>query len=469
VDRTWTVKTLSEIRAPGFRSVRSAACGVAPGGAREPVYFARPFAYTAPEAWSGPDGLAPPPQHAQLADVNGDGFADVLYAYQVGPTFCAGRDPGRPLPAQRVAGVWLNDRNGRWVQHAELSASLAKTGVVFVVSGIEQAVDAKGAASSQCGAEVPPEARAFRRISISGPCEFAYVYETGTRLVDLDGDGRLDLVTETAGPFAARHAQTREQLAASIANGAWLNRGDRFEPAPAWRSPVPIASRHSGVPSDTGVRFADLDGDGRVDMIRGGVDLSSPQDADRSHFGPHRVFLNRAGGWCDPDAAGSACAEAERWLPPVAFLREIDVGEPHEGHASHRYAIGENGVRLADLDGDGRADLLRAAPGEGGRRAWLNRAGAGAEPGSAWVEAPELAPPSGMEFFAEERVPAPAGRGTLRLQVDRGVRLLDLDGNATPDLVRSSTKDGEAVMWLRPAAPSTPTGDREKETGKSVP
>jgi hypothetical protein len=438
VNHTWTVKTLSEIRAPGFRSVRGAGCGVAPGGAREPVYFARPFAYTAPEAWNDRDGLELPPQNAQLADLNGDGFADVVYAYQVGPTFCAGRDPGAPLPAQRVAGVWLNDQHGRWVEHAGLSASLQKTGPVFVVSGLEQAVDAKGTWSAECSKGVPPETRSFRRISAAGPCEFAYSYETGTRLVDLDADGRLDLISETAGPFAALHAQTREALAASIRNGAWLNRGDHFEPAPAWRSPVPLAARHSGVPSDTGVRFADLDGDGRADAIQGGARLASPQDADPSHFWPHRVFLNRPGGWCDAGAAGSPCAEATRWLPPVDFIREIDD------------TIGENGVRLADLDGDGRADLLRAAPGDGGRRAWRNRPG---ESGSAWLEAPELAPPAGMEFTAEELVPAPSGAGKLRVQVDRGVRLLDLEGDGTPDLVRSSSRDGEGVMLLRrPAA-----------------
>ena len=452
VDRIFTVKTLSEIRAPGFRSARGAGCGVVPGGAREPVYFARPFAYTAPEAWNDRDGLELPPQNAQLADVNGDGFADVLYAYQVGPTFCAGRDPAAPLPAQRVAGVWLNDQRGRWVEDAALSASLEKTGAVFVVSGLEQAVDAKGAPASDCGAEVPPETRAFRRISTSGPCEFAYAYETGTKLVDLDGDGRLDLIAETAGPFAALHARTREQLAASVPNGAWLNRGDRFEPVPGWRSPVPIASRHSGVPADTGVRFADLDGDGRADLIRGGAHLAQPQDADPSHFGPHRVFLNRPGGWCDPAAAGSPCAEAKRYLPPIDFIREIDAGESHLGHSSGRFTIGERGVRLVDLDGDRRADLLRADHGPDGRRAWLNRAGAGAEPGSAWAPAPELAPPAGMEFTAEELVPARSGAGKLRVQVDRGVRVLDLDANGTPDLVRSSTRDGEGVAFLRRAA-----------------
>jgi hypothetical protein len=454
VDRTWTVKTLSEIRAPGFRSVRGAACGVAPGGAREPVYFARPFAYTAPEAWN--DGRALPPQQAQLADLNGDGYADVVYAYQVGPTFCAGRDPGKPLPAQRVAGVWLNDRKGRWVEHSGLSASLAKTGAVFVVSGLEQAVDATGAASSRCGAEIPPETRSFRRISAAGPCEFAYAYEAGTRLVDLDGDGRLDLISETAGPLAALRAETRRQLAASVANGAWLNRGDRFEAAAVWRSPVPLAARHSGAPADTGARFADLDGDGRADLIQGGADLANPQDADRGHFWPHRVFLNRAGGWCDPAAAGSACAEARRYLPPVDFIREIDAGAQHAGHASHRFTIGETGVRLADLDGDGRADLLLSDA--GGRRAWRNRAEAGAEPGAAWVEAPELAPPAGMEFAAEELAPAPGG-GKLRLQVDRGVRLLDVDGSGTPDLVRYSTRDGEAVVLLRPPPLRSPEAD----------
>jgi hypothetical protein len=456
VDHTWTVKTLSEIRAPGFRSVRGAGCGVAPGGAREPVYFARPLAYTAPQAWNDRNGLALPPQNAQLGDVNGDGFADVVYAYQVGPTFCAGRDPAQALPAQRVAGVWLNDQHGRWVENPALSGSLKTAGPVFVVSGLEQAVDATGAWSAECPNGVPPETRSFRRISAAGPCEFAYTYEMGTRLVDLDGDGRLDLISETAGPFAALHAQTRSQLASSVGNGAWLNRGDRFEPAPAWRSPVPIAARHSGVPVDTGVRFADLDGDGRADLIQGGARLASHQDADPSHFWPHRVFLNRPGGWCDAGAAGSPCAEARRWLPPVDFVREISAGESHTGDPSRLQTIGENGVRLADLDGDGRADLLRAAPGDGGRRAWLNRPGPSAEPASAWAEAPELAPPAGMEFTAEELAPAPSGAGRLRVELDRGVRLLDVDGNGTPDLVRSSTRDGEGVMLLRRAAGAPP-------------
>jgi hypothetical protein len=90
-----------------------------------------------------------------------------------------------------------------------------------------------------------------------------------------------------------------------MVNGAWINRGDHFEPVAAYAAPALLASRYSGVPADTGTRFADLNGDGLDDVIQSGMTLAHPQDATPSQFEQHRVFLNAGFIQCgrEPDLA----------------------------------------------------------------------------------------------------------------------------------------------------------------------
>ncbi len=95
----------------------------------------------------------------------------------------------------------------------------------------------------------------------------------------------------------------------------------------------------------------------------------------------------------------------------------------------HLYQLGPNystdtGVRLADVNADGRIDVLQAKTG-GSRNTWLNDGDVDEAVPTPWVASAAWAIPSGLEFVA--------ANGT-----DNGVRMLDLDGDGMTDLVRSA-------------------------------
>ncbi len=74
----------------------------------------------------------------------------------------------------------------------------------------------------------------------------------GTWFMDLDGDGRLDMVSSLA----------------NSASKAWRNTGTSFEQAPKlWSLPSQVWSYDSGDKSPGNTAFADLDGDGLLDAL----------------------------------------------------------------------------------------------------------------------------------------------------------------------------------------------------------
>ncbi|MEV6689271.1 FG-GAP-like repeat-containing protein [Streptomyces sp. NPDC051130] len=138
------------------------------------------------------------------------------------------------------------------------------------------------------------------------------------RWADFDGDGRSDYLT------IADNGEVR----------AWLNQGGK--PGGGWKELGAVAS---GTTSDRSrVRLADFDGDGRADYW-----VINPD-------GAVNVWLNRGG---DPAGAGG-------WQ---------SIGEAATGTTTR-----PEQVRLADFDGDGKADYLTIAD-NGAVHAYLNRGG----------------------------------------------------------------------------------------------
>ncbi|MFJ8040316.1 FG-GAP-like repeat-containing protein [Kitasatospora sp. NPDC096147] len=138
------------------------------------------------------------------------------------------------------------------------------------------------------------------------------------RLADWDGDGRADyLVINGNG-----------SVQVYVSNGGDGHGG--------WKDSYQVAS---GVTNDpTKVRFADWDGDGRADYL-------AFEDS-----GAFQVYLNRGG-----DGRGG-------WGP--------------QGQVATGMTPDRSRVRLADLDGDGRADYA-VINGNGSVQAFLNRGGDG--------------------------------------------------------------------------------------------
>ncbi|MCX5078086.1 GDSL-type esterase/lipase family protein [Streptomyces sp. NBC_00424] len=143
---------------------------------------------------------------------------------------------------------------------------------------------------------------------------------TRVRFADHDGDGRADYL----------------YVAPDGSVTAYLNRGGDIDGPNGWEGIGRIARGTTSTHQQ--VRFADFDGDGRTDYWR------------ISDSGAVNVHLNRGG---DTLGAGG-------W---------VDMGQIATGTTPDRAR-----VRLADLDGDGRADYSTVNP-NGSLTTYLNRGG----------------------------------------------------------------------------------------------
>ena len=155
--------------------------------------------------------------------------------------------------------------------------------------------------------------------------------QLGKSYADVNGDGLADLTY-------ALDDGTRP-------SASWINTGTDLDPAP-WAIPGNVTLTTIGDSAtppdlqseDQGWRFADINGDGQVDLLRG---------QDSASNGVHLNSGDDENVWLELDGA---------WAPPETFV-----------NASGR----DNGTRLVDLDGDGLVDLLHIAF---ANRVYLNKA-----------------------------------------------------------------------------------------------
>ncbi|MFF3653085.1 FG-GAP-like repeat-containing protein [Streptomyces sp. NPDC002181] len=253
------------------------------------------------------------------------------------------------------------------------------------------------------------------------------------RWADFDGDGRLDHLTIADG------GEVR----------AWLNQGGK--PGGGWKALGAVAT---GTTTDrTRVHLADFDGDGRADYW--------VVDSD----GSVRVWLNRggdpagAGGWqsigkvatgttnraeqvriADFDGDGRADyltiadngavrAHLNRGGDPAGNTGWRDIGQVATGTTTDR-----SRVRLADYDGDGRADYWMIGPG-GGVTTYLNRGGDGH---------------GGWQYL---------GQTATGLTTDHGrVQLADFDGDGHADYLLTASDGSVGVHLFDGGDPSGPHG-----------
>jgi len=158
------------------------------------------------------------------------------------------------------------------------------------------------------------------------------ITDNGVRLMDVNADGLVDIV----------QADGYNEFE------TWLNTGSGFEQVeqgspfilPPFQGGDGFTEGEDGS-EDNGVRLADINGDGLIDLIQ----------ADKS---------NERGAWLN---TGSGFVESTDWVVPV-----IDSGGFTENDGWH-----DNGVRLADINGDGLIDILQADRSDE-RGTWLNDA-----------------------------------------------------------------------------------------------
>lgn len=195
--------------------------------------------------------------------------------------------------------------------------------------------------------------------------------DNNVHFVDLNGDGRIDIIK-------------RQDCASATCVGALLNNGSGWTVSTAWNLSQNFAFLNATNYSN-GVEFADLNGDGLTDVIKRQNCTGTTCDA---------VVLNTGSGWVNSSGV---------WNLPITFAfvsKGIDQG-----------------VRLVDLNGDGLIDAIKQQNCTG-----ANCSGVLLNNGSGWTNTTLWTLP--IDYALTD-----GGN-------DTGVRLIDLNGDGLADVIK---------------------------------
>lgn len=247
--------------------------------------------------------------------------------------------------------------------------------------------------------------------------------QSGQQLMDLNGNGRLDLVN-LKGPVPGFYERT--------ANEDWDNLQTFISlPRLNWSEP--------------NLQFVDLTGDGLADVLITrddvftfypslGVEgfgeeerISVPWDEER---GPHVVFADGTQTVSLADMSGDGLRDLVRcrngevcYWPNLGYGRfGAKIAMDRAPYFADAERFDPKRLRLADVDGSGTTDMLYV--GEDGVQVWFNRSG------NSWSESQTLAVFPGADNLSS-------------------VQVMDLLGNGTACLVWSSPLPGQAFAPLR--------------------
>ena len=190
--------------------------------------------------------------------------------------------------------------------------------------------------------------------------------DLGVRLIDVNGDGLNDLI----------------RAYGTVYNEIYINNGSNWVLDTSWTMPLTFEA------DDYGLRMADINGDGLVDILchhedtDGACDKSNPQ-----------ILLNTGSGWTSPT--------------PYQFPTKVD--DANESEAFLDSNMNDRGLRIVDINGDGLADLIRGK--ETDMYVYINT-------GSGW------------EYDADWEQPLPFFENG-----DTGMRLEDINADGLVDII----------------------------------
>jgi RHS repeat-associated protein len=340
----------------------------------------------------------------RFADINGDGLTDILYSKtsDTGKTWIntpTGWDNTIfPVPPSAFVDSVGNDRGVRLLD-------LDGDGLQDVIRGYTDQIISPPSYVPDLPNTVIPGSGAWRNTgtgweamnSHKSPVLFASAssedIDISIRIGDLNGDGRDDIYA---------HAGTPK---------AFLNLPSGWVEAPNYNPPQQLVTSDG---DDLGVRYIDLNGDGKLDVVSGKlfysttlIDVHCPDQTETYPYCSGQPVLV--------------------YSPPVLTVSSgawLNNGNGYDSEPGYSLPGGfvtsdlkDNGLEFADMNGDGLPDLLLSNQDE--KRTWMNT-------GSGWEETSKYVAP--VPFVDSENK-------------ERGVRLIDLNGDGRTDIIRSDTSD----------------------------
>ncbi|MES2668265.1 MAG: toxin TcdB middle/N-terminal domain-containing protein [Patescibacteria group bacterium] len=247
-------------------------------------------------------------QHARLTDVNGDGLVDIMQAMNTTASTSVNR-------------TFINNGTG-WTEDMTLdspvyfSESYAEDAGVRLADvngdGLVDIMQAYSDSQQSINKTFVNNGNGWTEVTIwDAPVNFIDNGEDkSVRLEDVNNDDLVDVI------LAKYSSDIR----------TFINNGNGWTENPQWDSPVVFSSTANGSPvPDAGVRFADVNGDGLVDIVKAHSALNDSGVT---------TYINKNNGWTE-DAS---------WAPPLSFVTD-----------NH-----DNQARLADVNGDGLLDIVQA-------------------------------------------------------------------------------------------------------------
>ena len=226
--------------------------------------------------------------------------------------------------------------------------------------------------------------------------------EVGRSIQDLNGDGRPDLYS------ALWQANKNVWLNKETADG-WLPK----DSGSIYQIPENLTNS-SG--DDVGTRLVDVNGDGKVDVIKalgsGSMDLAKG------------VHLNTGNGWV------SQTSSPIPWLPQENFNTIDKRGE-----------VQEQGTSFVDLNADGLVDFVVSKPSRD--TVFLNT-------GSGWSAEDQISQPQGYKAWKLPSLIYP--NTTASTNGIRHAMLVDLNGDGVSDLI-GDMKSPVPKIWINQAKP----------------
>ena len=319
----------------------------------------------------------------RVVDINGDGLDDMVRFYEV-----ANYDDSE---FYSVKTVHINEGNGNWDVNADWD--WATTTLPFTI---------------------------YYR---TAPGNGQYL-DMGTRFADINGDGLVDLIVGHECPGSCNQT-VFETNYIDEQNRVFLNTGSGWEET-AW-SGVPYVTQWDTDDKQIyqyGMEFADINGDGLADRIQAYYEGSSSTDpADNV---TSEIWLSTGSGWEHATSLDDTV--------PVPFIRGLGgTLVPHKN---------PTGYRLLDVNDDGLIDALRSydheagvsSPGLDDEAVYLNT-------GDGWTK----------DTSYSNSLPRTGSYQMFLFDVsgsdDQGFRVLDVNGDDLPDIVRADGDNTNTVWW----------------------